>query len=182
MRAKPVKLRSASVLRSVIHIRPSRISSEPCSRGGVVKTFEELTGLTPVEDTGVNGALPISGADALNEVELATGGGGAGLFGATDAGAPAALETVQFLVEARFAISAGASGDRSFVMLPFKAHPRDPTKAVSLVSSWLSAGFTCRPCRSVRSTLLLESNSQPRVPTAVTKSIVSALNCRPWYF
>src|SRR5262249_25446687 len=113
--------------------------------------------LTAVEVVVVNEPRPISGAIAFNKLELEEAGDVAGLFTATTVGAGVitviavaaglltataaaagvftatapeardASEIAQFLVEAREATLAGAGVAKSFAMLLFMTHPREPT-------------------------------------------------------
>src|SRR5262249_6771277 len=104
--------------------------------------------------------LPISGAVAFNELELARDGGGvAGVFGVIPLGSG-----TTFL---------GAEGPRKFPTLLFTPHPREPMTAAKLASSRLIAEF---PARMVRFMLSLESNSHPREPMDAITSITSGPN------
>jgi len=149
-----------------MYIRPPRISMEPC------KLVEELPprDLTPGEPTATEGVvvvisylLPISGAAALNALELALGGGGVAAM------IPLGSETM-FI---------GAAAPRTFAVSLFIPQPRELMMAARGTSSRLSSEF---PARAVRFMLSLESNSHPREPMAATTSIRSGASRLPGNF
>src|SRR5262245_17595133 len=157
MRATPLKTLSESALRSFINIRPPRISMEPCKSAGGLKPRDLIPG-EPIATEGavvIGSLLPISGAAAFNALEFANDGGGVAGVSATIA---LGSDTV-FL---------GPAAHRNFTKLLFKPQPREPMKAISSMSSRVSAEF---PLRAVRVMLSLESNSHPREPMAATTSI-----------
>src|SRR5437899_5024493 len=103
---------------------------------------------TEGNDVVITSLLPISGAVAFNELELARDGGGvAGVLAIIPLGSG-----MTFI---------GAEGPRNLATLLFKLHPREPMAAARLASSRLVAEF---PVRTVRFMLSLESNSHPREP------------------
>jgi hypothetical protein len=152
-----------------MYMRPPRISMEPC------KLVEELPprDLMPGEPTATEGdvvvigsLLPISGAAALNELELALGGGD---VAGVSAMIPLGSETM-FI---------GAAAPRTFAASLFIPQPRELMMAARGTSSRLSAEF---PARAVRFMLSLESNSHPREPMAATTSIRSGPSRLPGNF
>src|SRR5262245_61617247 len=79
MRATPLKTLSGSALRSVINIRPPRISIAPCKLVGELEARDLEPGnpvATEGDDVVISSLPPISGAAAFNEPKLALGGGG----------------------------------------------------------------------------------------------------------
>src|SRR5215475_9447695 len=130
----PLKTFSGSTLRSVMNIRPPRISMEPC------KLVEELPprDLMPGEPTATEGdvvviisLLPISGAAAFNALELALGGGGAA---GVSAMIPLGSETM----------FTGAAAPRTCAALLFMPQPCELMTAARGTSSRLSAEFPAR--------------------------------------